>query len=430
MVLERLYDLFLKFRKVETDSRKITDNSLFFALKGENFNGNIFARDALDKGAAFAIVDEVHTPLSPRIIVVDDVLSTLQKLAKLHRDKLGIPVLAITGSNGKTTTKELIAAVLSAKFRVIATKGNLNNHIGVPLTLLQMDEQTDIAVIEMGANHPGEIGELCSIADPDYGLITNIGRAHLEGFGSFEGVKRTKAELYQSIQRTNGTIFLNGDNFTLTELTGNYERCVTYGEKDAFITGEVVEVSPCLSVMIHFQHISLPVKTALTGSYNFENVLAAATVGYYFNIDPATICRSITGYIPKNNRSQLIQKGSLTLVMDAYNANPSSMQVSIDSFVAGFQSPRYVILGDMLELGDESTTEHQKILHLIDSFSFDDVCLVGPVFSQVAKNSGYHTFDHTGELIKYLQEFPITKGSLLVKGSRKMQLENVLILFS
>ncbi|WP_372947944.1 UDP-N-acetylmuramoyl-tripeptide--D-alanyl-D-alanine ligase [Mariniphaga sp.] len=426
MTIDQIYKLFEAHPNVITNSRKIEKGCLFFALKGENFNGNKFAHDALNKGAAFAFVDEQEYHNSEKTILVENVLQTLQELALFHRRKLGIPILGITGSNGKTTTKELISTVLSEKYQVAFTQGNLNNHIGVPLTLLTMNKSTEIGVVEMGANHPFEIGELCAIADPDLGIITNIGRAHLEGFGSFETIKKTKAELYEHLKRKGGTIFYNNDNIILQELIGDYSRTVSFGKTSADFTGEPVSSPPYLHAKLNFPKGAIYLNTQLTGHYNFENLMAAACIGNYFQVDPLKIQSAIKNYRPKNNRSQLIEKSGLQIIMDAYNANPTSMQASIESFVSAFQQPRFLIMGDMLELGDQALKEHISILEQTKKHPFEAVFLVGPVFKEAAQSSSYYTFPDVSALCNYFAQNPVKKGSVLIKGSRGIHLEKVL----
>lgn len=426
MTVEQIYKLFKKHPKVVTDSRNILQDCLFFALKGDRFNGNKFAEEALEKGAAFAFVDEKEYQTTAKTIFVDNVLQTLQQLAHFHRIKLGIPVIGITGSNGKTTTKELISAVLSEKYQVTFTQGNLNNHIGVPLTLLSMNQNTEIGVVEMGANHPYEIGALCAIADPDFGIITNIGRAHLEGFGSFETIKKTKAELYEYLKKKGGTIFYNSDNPLLQELVGNYTKTVSYGRKSAEFTGEPVSSPPYLHAKVNFPKRALYLTTQLTGHYNFENLMAAACIGSYFQIDPLKIQAALKNYRPQNNRSQLIEKNDLKIIMDAYNANPTSMQASIESFVSMFHSPYFLILGDMLELGEQALKEHISILLQTKKHPIEAVFLVGPIFKKAAQNFPYFTFSDSDELCRYFVENPLKTGTVLIKGSRGIHLEKVL----
>jgi UDP-N-acetylmuramoyl-tripeptide--D-alanyl-D-alanine ligase len=429
MDIEQIYKLFKTHPNVITDSRKVEKGCLFFALKGDKFNGNRFAPDALKKGAAFAIVDEQEYNTSEKTIFVENVLQTLQELAHFHRKQLGIPIIAITGSNGKTTTKELISAVLSKKYHVAFTQGNLNNHIGVPLTLLSMNKSTEIGVVEMGANHPYEIGELCAIADPDFGIITNIGYAHLEGFGSFEIIKKTKGELYEHLKRKNGTIFYNSDNPILQELIGDYSGTIGFGRTNADFTGEPVSSPPYLHAKVNLLQGTLYLNTQITGDYNFENLMAAACIGNYFRVEPSKIQAALKGYLPQNNRSQLIEKNDLKIIMDAYNANPTSMQASIQSFVSAFQEPRFLILGDMLELGEQSLKEHILIMEQTKKHPFKAVFLVGPVFKEAAQSFPYFTFSDVSALCIHLTQKPIKKGSVLIKGSRGIQLEKVLDFF-
>lgn len=427
MTIPQLYQLFLKHQHVVTDSRKIEPGALFFALKGEKFNGNHYAAEALKKGAAYAIIDEKEFFQNEKTILVENALLALQEMASFHRKKLNIPILAVTGSNGKTTTKELMAAVLSKKYRINFTEGNLNNHIGVPLTLLKITKNTEIGVVEMGANHVGEIARLCKLADPGYGLVTNIGRAHLEGFGSLEGVIKAKTELYHYLERNNGTVFFNRDNSILQPFTRDISRKVSYGTtNEADLSGDPVSAPPFLQVNIHFPEKTLSVKTQLTGNYNFENVMAAACIGHYFHVEPQAIKQAIENYLPANQRSQLVKKNGMKIILDAYNANPTSMQTSIESFCEYFPSPRYLILGDMLELGKDAMSEHAKILKIIKKHPFSEVFLVGPLFTEAAKAFPYKTFQETGLLCSFLEKYPLEKGAVLIKGSRKNQLERVL----
>ena len=423
--IDKIYDIFSWQQKVSTDSRKIEKGCLFFALKGENFNGNKYAQDAIKKGAAIAIIDDGEYE-SENTILVDNVLNTLQELAAFHRKKLGIPILAITGTNGKTTTKELISTVLAQKFNISFTKGNLNNHIGVPLTLLNMDANTEFGVVEMGANHPGEIAALCRIANPNYGIITNIGKAHLEGFGSFEGVIKTKGELYEYINENNGIIFINNDNEILKKIGSSVKNQVSYGKINATFCGEPIDSPPFVHVKANFPKGILYLNTSLTGSYNFENILAAACIGNYFSVDPLKIQEALKKYTPTNSRSQLINRGNLKVTMDAYNANPTSMNVSIESFNSNMQGKKYFILGDMLELGKYSNEEHENILKKLRNLEPDDVFLVGPEFKEVNNQFHYKSFENVEELCSYFEKNKIKNGNILIKGSRGIQLEKVL----
>ena len=429
MTTEEIYQIFIKSHKISTDSRKIEKDCIFFALRGDNFNGNTFAKTALEKGAAYAIIDEPDFLISNKTILVENVLQTLKDLANLHRRKLGIPILAITGTNGKTTTKELTSIVLSKKFNVSFTEGNLNNHIGVPITLLKMNSDTEFGVVEMGANHPGEINELCAIAEPDFGIITNIGKAHLEGFGSFEGVIQTKSELFRHIKSNNGIIFYNHDNPILTELAIDIKNKINYGSKNAGFNGELLSSPPFVHLKVNFRKGVLYLNTNLTGDYNFENIMAAACIGNYFEVDPIEIQYALKSYYPQNNRSQLINKNGLKITMDAYNANPTSMQASIKSFMSNVSNNSYLILGDMLELGDYSRQEHTAILELLRNYPSVNVFTVGKNFYEIAPDFNCKPFQNVELLCKYLQENPIKDGNILIKGSRGIQLEKVLTCF-
>jgi len=427
--IQELYKIFGEHPIISTDSRQIENGSLFFALKGENFNGNKFAHSALEKGASYAIIDEEEYHTSDQTILVNDVLQTLKELANYHRKKLAIPILSITGTNGKTTTKELIAAVLSQKFKVSFTQGNLNNHIGVPLTLLKMNDETEFGVVEMGANHPGEIAELCLIAEPDFGIITNIGKAHLEGFGSFEGVIQTKTELYRFLEEKGGTVFYNHDNPLLRELAGKLANKVSFGSTDADFIGENVQSPPFVHVKAKFTKGILYLNSNLIGDYNAENILAAACIGNYFNVDPLKIQQALKSYQPTNNRSQLIQKNGLKIIMDAYNANPTSMQASIKSFFSNKSENNYLILGDMLELGNYSKEEHTKILELLKDYSVTKTFVVGRNFSELSENYDCIPFLDVDQLCLYLQQNRISTGNILIKGSRGIRLEKALSCF-
>ena len=421
-----LYNLFLKHPQISTDSRKIEKDSLFFALKGENFNGNTYASTALANGAAYSVIDEVTEPMDDRYILVENVLAALQELARYHRLQLAIPILAITGTNGKTTTKELVTAVLSKKFRVECTKGNLNNHIGVPLTLLSMNASTQIGIVEMGANHPGEIATLCNIALPDFGLITNVGVAHLEGFGSFEGVKKTKAELYRFIEQAGGKIFLNTANSSLKEMSEAVET-INYKTAKAGegIEGELVQSAPFMVFQVKFPKGWLYIKTNLAGGYNLENALAAVCIGNFFEVSPLEIQEAIEAYKPSNNRSQFVRTAHNQLLMDAYNANPTSMDAALENFKA-FDAPlKGVILGDMFELGETSHEEHQKVVNKLMTMNFALVVLTGKEFSKCRVPSGFLVFENNTLLINYIESLNPKGYLFLIKGSRGMKLETV-----
>ena len=426
MEIAKLYQLFRKHPAVTTDSRNIPDQSLFFALKGDNFNGNRFADEALTRGAAFAVIDEPEFATTDRMILVDDVLRCLQQLASYHRAQLKLPILAITGTNGKTTTKELLAAVLSKKFKIHFTQGNLNNHIGVPLTILSFTPKTEIGIIEMGANHPGDIKLLCEIADPDFGIVTNIGKAHLEGFGSFEGIIKTKSEMYDYLRKKDGKCFINADNPLLIKQAKDVEQ-INYGKStDYFMTGELATADYHLVVKALFPKGWLYLKSKLIGDYNFENVMAAACVGKYFEVDPLLIQQALDEYTPTNNRSQLIRNEKNTIIMDAYNANPTSMMMALSNFAGIKNEHKCLILGDMLELGEVSETEHQKIADYIESQTFTDVFLVGPLFKRTITGKDKKKFDNAELLSQYLKMQPIENKFILVKGSRGIRLEKIL----
>lgn len=426
MTTEELYQLFLSHPNVSTDSRNIKKGCLFFALKGANFNGNQFASNALNQGAAYAIVDEKDYATDSLIIYVEDVLKSLQKLARYHRQQLNLPILAITGSNGKTTTKELTAAVLSTKFNIVFTQGNLNNHIGVPLTLLSMTSDTEIGIVEMGANHPGEIATLSEIALPNYGLITNVGKAHIEGFGSFDGVKKTKAELYRFIEKTDGKIFINQANPHLREMARETPNIPYTTNKDMpGFHGELIEANPFMVCRLKFPKGWLYIKTRLIGGYNLENALAASTIGNFFEIDPIKIKEALENYVPANNRSQFIESDRNQLQLDAYNANPSSMQVALDTFQQINNHPKGVILGDMLELGTSSGEEHQKVVDRLATNEPDFVLLVGPEFAKCEMPDSFKSFGKTEDAKSYLESTKPAGFYLLIKGSRGMKLESL-----
>lgn len=423
MNLNELYELFLHHEKITTDSRHCPANSLFFALKGERFDGNQYAAKALEAGAAYAIIDNPEYLSGDRMILVYNVLDCLQQLAHRHRKALGIPVIGITGTNGKTTTKELLASVLATKFNVLATEGNLNNQIGVPLTLLRMNPYHEIAVVEMGASHPGDIDELVHIVAPNYGLITNVGCAHLEGFGSFEGVLHTKGELYDYLRHTNGKIFINQENKDLMGIAHGLEQ-ITYGQHEgAFAVGHVVESNPFLTFDWKQQGKIHVVETHLVGAYNIDNVLAAVAVGRYFKIPAERISRAIAAYEPTNNRSQYKKTERNALIIDAYNANPTSMKAALDNFASLPVHPKAVVLGDMLELGKTSDELHGGIVRQLQAEAFDKVYLCGQHFARTADS--FPSFTTTEELIAALRQDKLEGYHILIKGSHSMGLENV-----
>jgi UDP-N-acetylmuramoyl-tripeptide--D-alanyl-D-alanine ligase len=422
MEIPKIYELFLKHAIVTTDSRNCPQGSLFFALKGNNFNGNQYAQSALEKGCSYAIVDEPEFATNERIILVDDCLVALQQLANYHRCKLKTPIIGITGTNGKTTTKELVAAVLAKEFNVAFTQGNLNNHIGVPLTLLKLTPETEIAVVEMGANHVGEIKILAEIAEPNFGLITNLGRAHLEGFGSFDNIVKTKTELYDFIRnKKNGKLFVDIDNPILNEKSEGITS-VTYGtDPNAFLRGRIVSNNPFMQLEWTFLDNSYQVQTNLIGEYNFSNVMAAIAVGKFLGVKAGDICDALAEYKPTNNRSQLKKTDSNTLIIDAYNANPTSMLAALTNFNQIRGSKKAVILGDMLELGEESDDEHEKIIDFIEKSLYEKVYLVGTQFKKLSRNAP--AFLTVEDLIEVLKKDSLSGYTLLVKGSHGIHLE-------
>lgn len=429
----KLYDIFLSHSTICTDSRVCEPGSLFFALKGENFDANAFALSALEKGCAYAVVDNPKYAVDERFILVEDTLKALQDLAAFHRKRLGTKIIGITGSNGKTTTKELIATVLKQKYNTHFTQGNFNNHIGVPLTLLQLRPEHEIAVIEMGANYPGEIKMLSEIAAPDWGIITNVGIAHLEGFTSFEGVKQTKAELYTYLQKHSGKIFLNTGNEFLVEMAKKSgfeldEHVLTYQVDSnlakTLATARIVSCNPLLEVACEIANGKFDIKTQLIGTYNAENILSAVAIGYYFGISNEKIKEALENYIPQNNRSQFTKTENNKLIIDAYNANPTSMRAAILNFAQMQAKQKTLIIGDMLELGSQSELEHQKIVELIKEHAFPEVYLVGKCFQKT--DSNYTKFTDVDELKTFLQNNPLKNRFILIKGSRGVHLEKII----
>ena len=421
--IETIYQNFTKAYKVTTDSRKIEKDAVFFALKGENFDANDFALQVAEEGkASLVVADRKDLPQHERIIIVEDSLKTLQDLAAYHRSQSNTIVLSITGTNGKTTTKELVSAVLAKKYNIIHTMGNLNNHIGVPLTLLTIKPETEIAVVEMGANHPGEIDFLCRIADPDFGLITNIGKAHLEGFGSFEGVIKTKTELYRHIKAHGKAVFVNQGNPLLWEQSEGQNR-ISYGRHCAADAPVIPGAcNPYLSVGWK-KHL---IQTHLVGSYNFENVATAIGVGQYFKVDEDDIIAALEAYTPTNSRSQVIETQKNRILMDAYNANPTSMRAALINFANICGEQHLLILGDMRELGTASEEEHRNILALMKELGYKDAFLVGQNFSAYNDHPDWKTFAEVENLYQYIESQPIEGKHILVKGSRGIQLEKVL----
>ena len=413
MNIAELYKLYAKNYLVDTDTRSIRKGAVFFALKGDNFNGNKFALEALEKGASYVVIDEKEYKQNDSMILVDDVLTTLQNLANYHRNELNIPIVALTGSNGKTTTKELISCVLKQKYTVVATKGNLNNHIGVPLTLLSMTPETEIGVVEMGANHHKEIANLAEIANPDYGYITNFGKAHLEGFGSVEGVIQAKSELYDFIREHNKIVIVNPEDNIQIDKTSNMNRILF----DKSIN--YVKASPYVSLEFN----DFIINSNLIGTYNYANICAAITIGCLFKVPKEKIKEAIEEYIPSNNRSQIINKKGIKIVLDAYNANPTSMKYALESFNELEADNKIVILGDMFELGDKSMDEHQEIGDLTEKLNFDRVFFVGENFSKItSKKQKFRKFE---DFKSYLMTNTIENGTILIKGSRGMALERI-----
>lgn len=412
-----------------TDTRKLVKGGIFFALKGANFNANEFAAKAIEAGCSLAVIDDEKFK-SEKCVLVPDVLKALQQLANHHRRQLSIPFLSITGSNGKTTNKELINAVLSKKYNTLATEGNLNNHIGVPLTLLRITSQHEFAIIEMGANHQGEIDELCRIAEPDYGMITNIGKAHLEGFGGIEGVKKGKSEMYRYIKAKQGKVFINGDDEVLYELAFENDK-ITYGTKKLYdVIGKETTRGETVSLKYTTRYgekdwNKLPeINTQIVGSYNFINCLAAACVGNYFKVDDVLVKEALENYLPNMNRSQLVKTSRNTVLLDAYNANPNSMKAAIENFANYQSTQKLVLLGDMFELGEYSAEEHEKIVSLLKEKELDNVVLVGEEFFKINDDS-FKKFKTTAECREYLAKQAVSGATVLIKGSRGMKMETL-----
>ena len=417
MKTTELYKIYKSNPKICTDTRKIEKESLFFALKGENFNGNKFATKAISDGCSFAIIDEKKYCTNNKCILVENVLETLQNLAKHHRKQLSIPIVGITGTNGKTTSKELIHAVLSSGKNCYATKGNLNNHIGVPLSILEINKNHEIAIIEMGANHIGEITALCKIARPNFGVITNIGKAHLEGFGSFEGVIQAKSELYNYIQKNNGNVFVNNEAELLIELADNIRK-TTYGKKGD-CKGNISEITPFIGLVFGEEKI----QSKLLGDYQFYNIMLAVCIGKHFGIADKNIKLAIESYTPKNNRSEIIKTKSNTIILDAYNANPSSMTAMLYAFDKQNYDNKLCILGDMLEMGETSLKEHQEIIDLANELKLESI-FIGEEFSELNKNA-YRNIEGFSQ---YLENNPINNKTILLKGSRGIALEKLISL--
>jgi UDP-N-acetylmuramoyl-tripeptide--D-alanyl-D-alanine ligase len=433
MTIPELYSIFLRHPQIVIDSRKAIKDSIFFALKGALSDGNRFAHIALENGCAFAVIDNREYAVSDKYLVVDDVLLALQALALHHRKKFKIPFIAVTGTNGKTTTKELINQVLSSHKKVHATAGNLNNHIGVPLTILSLPPGAEIAIIEMGANHQGEIAFLCDIALPTHGLITNVGIAHLEGFGSLEGVIKTKTELYRFLDQTKGVVFVNSGQQVLLDQSAllNCERVLYGSSPKNFCSGVYAGVDPFLSFLLKDPSGKKPgqemqIQTKLVGKYNLDNVLAAACIGMYFGIDVNEIKQSIESYVPGNQRSQLMKTAANLLILDNYNANPSSMKAALEDFSKFPHPNKVLVLGDMLELGEQAIAEHEHVLEQISSIELNKVFLVGSFFEAASSGKKHHVFADSASLAEYLKIHPVKDVVVLIKGSRGIKLEKII----
>jgi UDP-N-acetylmuramoyl-tripeptide--D-alanyl-D-alanine ligase len=424
MKIQNLYTIFLKHPNIVTDTRKIVKNSLFFALKGDNFDGNKFAQQALEKGCAVAVIDNPNNKQNDNYIVVNNVLETLQKLAKHHRENLKIPIIGITGSNGKTTTKELIKSILSQKLNCFATYGNLNNHIGVPISLLSINNQHEVGIIEMGANHQKEIEFLCTIAQPDFGLITNIGKAHLEGFGGIEGVKKGKTELFNYLIANNKKAFINKDDNNLNNYIAKIES-ITFGKSENnFCVGKLDYIEPTLKVSYKTNYNTGEITSNLIGQYNYTNILVALTIGSYFKLSDSEIKKGIENYTPQNSRSQLIKTKKNTIILDAYNANPTSMEAALKNLHTSKASKKLAVLGDMLELGDDSKKEHRNILNTLIQLNINAI-LVGKEFGKI-NQTDFKKFKTAKEAGKFLKKTRTEDTLILIKGSRAIKLENVI----
>ncbi|MAN28928.1 MULTISPECIES: UDP-N-acetylmuramoyl-tripeptide--D-alanyl-D-alanine ligase [Mesonia] len=421
MEINQLHHLFLESTGICTDTRKLKKGNIFFALKGDNFNGNNFAKSALEDGANYVVIDEKKETNNNRFIQVKDCLKTLQQLANYHRKFLNIPIIAITGSNGKTTTKELIREVLSKKFKTVSTQGNLNNHIGVPLTLLSMNKQTEMGIVEMGANHQGEIEALCKITQPDYGYITNFGKAHLEGFGGVEGVIKGKSELYRHLIKNEKTIFINYDDEIQVEKSKGTE-VISFSEgNEATYQITFVKASPYVEISTE----ELEIHSKLIGNYNAKNIAAAICIGSYFKVPQQAIKEAIETYSPNNNRSQIIQKNTNQIILDAYNANPTSMKAALENLKAMDTKNKVVVLGDMFEIGNTASEEHQNIVNLLEEYNFSQAYVCGSNFHGVHTNN-IQKFKDFESLSKHLKNTTIKNSTILIKGSRGMKLERVL----
>ena len=423
MSIATLYEIYTRFPLISTDTRKIVPGSIFFALKGENFDGNSFVDQALEAGAAYAVTDEPANAGKERCILVDDVLTALQLLANYHRKYFTVPFVAITGSNGKTTTKELVLAVLSKKYKTYATEGNLNNHIGVPLTLLKIGKDAEMAVIEMGANHQMEIASYCIIAEPTHGIITNCGKAHIEGFGGEEGVRKGKGELFDYLRDHNGLIFRNTDLAYLSAMAGNMPSQITYGSSNAQFVGRPSMDGIFLTVSFDYEGVSVNIKTRVVGAYNFANVMTAIAVGLYFKVSAQQIKEAIESYQPDNSRSQWLQKGTNQVILDAYNANPTSMKAAISNFAAAALDNKLLWIGGMKEMGDAELHEHIELVKLISEFKWQEVILVGKEFAGVDHN--FRWFEDSAAAADYVAANAPQNSAILIKGSRGSRMERL-----
>jgi UDP-N-acetylmuramoyl-tripeptide--D-alanyl-D-alanine ligase len=424
MNIEHLYQLYLHHPSVQTDTRKLKEGDLFFALKGPNFNGNQFALQALQSGAAYAVIDEKPEQHNDRFILVEDALVALQELAKHHRRQFNIPFIAITGSNGKTTTKELVSTVLSSHYKTYTTQGNLNNHIGIPITLLNVKQDAQLAVIEMGANHQGEIASYCTYVMPTHGIITNCGKAHLEGFGGVEGVRKGKGELFDYLRNNNGTAFIFYDYDYLHEMSKGIHSVYEYGTRNGSVAGEVITSEPFLHVRLTKGTNVSQLNTHLVGEYNLPNILCAVAVGKYFSVPDEKIKSSIESYLPSNSRSQMIEKGSNHVILDAYNANPSSMKAAIENFAKIKAENKILMLGAMMELGEESVAEHEDVVNLVKQYQWKEVVLVGGDYAKLD-----HPFTYLPSSVEarhWYGQQNFENAYILIKGSRSMKMETVL----
>ncbi|MBC2846515.1 UDP-N-acetylmuramoyl-tripeptide--D-alanyl-D-alanine ligase [Winogradskyella flava] len=423
MKIEALYERFKESSSVSTDTRKLSKDCIYFALKGDNFDGNKFVSQAFESGAKYCVVDDKNGVLNNNCFLVEDVLNTLQKLATYHRNNIGVTIVSLTGSNGKTTTKELINVVLSTTFKVKATKGNLNNHIGVPLTLLSFTEDLDFGIVEMGANHQKEIEFLSNIAQPDYGLITNFGKAHLEGFGGVEGVIKGKSELYVHLKEHQKTVFINTDDSKQVKQIEDFENIITFGSNennDCIV--EFVEANPFVSL----KYDGVDIHSQLIGDYNYGNIAVAVAIGRYFKVSTDSIKKAIENYLPDNNRSEIIEKGNTKIILDAYNANPTSMLAALNNLNQLNAKNKHLFLGDMFELGKDDQKEHQIIADFAEDNFDDNIFLIGEIFFKTKTNNKTSKFKSFDELKAVLKNLDLNDSTVLIKGSRGMALERIL----